>query len=114
MLAAGADVVVVVVVPLGSGSESSGAVVVVVWVSIATIVLVVVDEAVGPVGSPVDSGTDVSDWTGSGSNSSVLLIAIVVGGSIGVGVSVTWSRTLLTAAEAMSTAANVTASQMSG
>ena len=43
-----------------------------------------------------------------------LNVALVVGGSIAVGVSVTWSRTLLTAADAMSTAVTVTASQMSG
>jgi hypothetical protein len=52
-------------------------------------------------------------WVRSGICCSVRSGAIVVGGSMAVGVSVTWSRTLLTAADAMNTAVRVTASQMS-
>lgn len=65
-------------------------------------------------GEVVVVASESCGWMGSATSWSVLLIAIVVGGSIAVGVSVTWSRTLLTAADAMSTAVTVTASQMSG
>lgn len=112
--------VVVVEVSAGSGSEVGEVVVVVavvgavVEVSRKVVVLVVGADAMGASGSSLGNGVGESVWTGSASNDSVLLTAIVVGGSIAVGVSVTWSRTLLTAAEAMSTAATVTASQMSG
>lgn len=100
----------------GSGSEAGGAVVVwtVVGVSDDVVVVVAGVEVVEAVESSMGAGAIEVGSTGSTTKCSVLLIAIVVGGSIAVGVSVTWSRTLLTAAEAMSTAVTVTTSQMSG
>ena len=92
------------VVPMGSGASEAG----------AGVVVVAGDDVVVTLDPSVVVGVDGSGWTGSATSCSVLLMAIVVGGSIAVGVSVTWSRTLLTAADAMSTAATVTASQISG
>ena len=110
---------VVVAASTGSASESEaeGTVVVgtVVEVSGGADVVVVGAVAVEVVDSSMAPDAADEGSTGSATSCSMLLIAIVVvGGSIAVGVSVTWSRTLLTAAEAMSTAATVTASQMSG
>jgi hypothetical protein len=108
MSVAGAEVVVAagVVVVVVDGAGSVGRVVLVVGegvvVAAAVVVgageVVVVDEAAAVDGGTVESG------------GAPRMVEVV--GIIAVGVSVTWSRTLPTAAAATNTAVAVTASQM--